>query len=645
MKKILIFPLQNNIILKKIFTIIMKILNNRLYFSLALVFLILIISLGCCHPYYQTCDDWVMKSIIEGSLSPDGKSHAFVFWQNLFYTNFLKNLYVIKPNFYWYDTFSYLFLSISVFIITMCLYSIKNKYKTSLNIILFLLSLCIYLPVFIFTQFSIVSGCLAISGIILCFYIYTKKLTVPQTSILSVVSIFLIIQSSFIRYEIPFFLLPLSLLISLLLLKKDCIKKYLTAICIIGIGYCASYSLYLEYANIINNTPEYKKIRDTHIARLELTERTSIFSDKNVYNKPWKALEDKIDIDKRLSHMDWNSGTYRILLTWLDLGDNNIFNVSKMKQVKKELKDELEIKKHFNFSFNVADYWNIAKYYLLMLIFLNILLFSPKGIKKTFCLLISYFVFILAANNIFRLLPPRVFINIFNLIVLSTFFILKENLRINYLFKFIQKSVLKISKIYSLSKDINKRIYCFLILFIFVIFVGYSYTPTKKIIKITSYRNSQYNNFMSIIPKLDPTNIYIIDYEIDEIASCPFKQNILKRGKNLLVITPVFNEIKKFLLANNIPMQDTIKSICESDKFFLLGPGYKSIWMRNTQDAIKKFMKQTYYKDIAFKPNRKYVNKNIIIYDILVLTPEQVKRIKQLKEDLFILGEENEDFY
>lgn len=614
--------------------VMLKIFNSPILYTLALWLVVLVISFGFGHPVYQTCDDLTMRSIIDGSYGYPNEPHAFVLWQHIYYTTFLQHLYLIFPQVPWYDLFTYIFMSISLITVSLCLYS-KRENKNIFNLFLFLILLFLYSMMFISPQFSITSGCLALAGFILYYYIFTNKLSILKNVIYTVLMSLLFIQASLIRFEILCVMLPLAIFVSLLLLKRESVKKYICISLFLFLTVAFTYFLQIRCANIIDSNPNYKLMRDTHIARLDISERTTIYNNADVYTKLWSNLTSINDLDKKLKPVNWTKGAYMISLTWLDVGDSDIFNIEKMKKVKELLNDELTLQNHLKISFKVADYHNVLKYYFLIILFLIAVIPSKKGNNKVLLSVMAYFLFILLSNNLFKTFPPRIWMNLMNLIILSSFLMLKTSYNNFNLANIISKYI-KENNYTSQFNTLNfDKV---IIVLIVLLFFAFGITPLKKVITKNAKMYDAYTGSLQFLNYLSDEKIYIIDEGIVELYSHPFSKNIF-RLKKIIPTLPFAPETKEILSKYKIPSDsDTIKTLCERKDIYYytrLKQPYYNFWADNTKTAISMFMKDIYGKEIAFVPIQK--SKNMAIYDIVELSEDEIvlkNKIKNIVSNL-----------
>lgn len=608
--------------LRKVAGVAFKIYNSPILFAIVLLLLVLIVSFGFCQPIYQNCDDDVMRSIIDGSYGATGEPRAFVMWQSIFYTTFLQQLYIKFPQIYWYDIFTYFFMSLTLVVTTLCLYSKNGKHKDIFNLFLFLTSFFIYSPIFIQPQFSVTAGTLTVGGVILGYYTFLNNQSVYRTilNLLLMSGMFLI--AALIRSESLYVLMPLSIFISLLLFKKENKNKYIIVAINIVIVLVLSFILRQSHLNIVNSTPEWKKYYDIHMERLNISERSSVFRDKNIYFHLWKKLESSEDLDKKLAPIGWDKESYRISLTWLDWGDEDIFNVEKMKQVKNILESNLSKRANISFSFGIADYSNVYKYYFAIIGLLFLIFPSKSGAKKTVLMIAVYFAFILVANNVFKVFPPRIWLNFVNLLILSEFLILKNNFDEFFVWE-------KFKNIIPDKFSFKNSVYINLIAVVLIacIFCGYAEKPLKKYRIINLYRYSVYKESLSILKKLDKEYVYMVDIYMQELYSRPFKKNMLKYGKKIIPMACMFFiESKEILQKYDIPLTKTVKNVIERDDILyythFLKP-YTNFFLHNNKIALSSFMRKKYKEEIAFIP-KEYPGDDAVIYDIVVLTPEQI---------------------
>lgn len=72
------------------------------------------------HAMYQTSDDMDMRILLEGSIGGSiSEPSEFTLYMNVLYGKFLKLFYTVYQNGYWYDMFTYIFASASLFVLVM----------------------------------------------------------------------------------------------------------------------------------------------------------------------------------------------------------------------------------------------------------------------------------------------------------------------------------------------------------------------------------------------------------------------------------------------------------------------------------------------------------------------------------------------
>ncbi len=598
-----------------------EIINNKLWFILIAIFTIYFIAFVLTSPCYQLQDDFLMRSLIDGSFCVDGIHRDFVMWQNILYCKFLKILYIHCKFIPWYDVFTYFWLTLS----TGCtLLGLHKKGNTLHNIVLFITGICIFSVFFITPQFTMTSGILVIGAMALCMYLLNNNTNTRNTALLSLLVFLMLIISGCIRFESMLSLVPIAGFAILLQANKNNLKKFIGICLLVMVSLGVSFGLTQIHKSIVANTPEYKATYDYHQLRLDITERTVVYQNPD-FIRLWENLEKTYDVDTMLKPAGWTKGTYRVFANWWNIGDEQIFSSKKIKQVKSLMRGKTSIKhkKDFKLSIKFDDYEGVVKYYF-GAIFILLLLFPAKqSIKKSLLLIAFLLLYITIVELFLKTLPPRVWINMLTMMVCVTYY---------YIMLYSDKVFwLDVNKLNFTQKIPNVKIIGGAVwLVLLCILISYTSRPYYKYSKTCSWRaniRNEMNKFME--QNFDNKHIYLTDSFVNEIYATPFQKSYLRNYK-IIMIMPCFSAIKKNLVAYGIPLNETIKYIVDSDNiyyFSIKNGGYST---DSNKMALSQFMKDYYGKEIAFVPTNKDMKYGVNTFDIVTLTPFEEKVAKNL---------------
>ena len=111
----------------KIKNILNKAFDNNIMFTGLLFLSVLFVTFVIFKPYYQLCDDNYLRYIVDGSYSINNSPTEFMLWSNIFYGKILSNLYKAVPNFNWYDSLTYIYLSLCLITCSLSLFKKEEK--------------------------------------------------------------------------------------------------------------------------------------------------------------------------------------------------------------------------------------------------------------------------------------------------------------------------------------------------------------------------------------------------------------------------------------------------------------------------------------------------------------------------------------
>lgn len=127
------------------------------------------------HAMYQTCDDMDMRILLEGSIGGSiSEPSEFTLYMNVLYGKFLKLFYTVYQNGYWYDMFTYIFASASLFVLVMSVCKDFERESLFAKILKLVIITFVGATPFISPQFTMTSGLLAMSGV-LSFYMWVSE--------------------------------------------------------------------------------------------------------------------------------------------------------------------------------------------------------------------------------------------------------------------------------------------------------------------------------------------------------------------------------------------------------------------------------------------------------------------------------------
>ena len=582
--------------------------------SILLCLTVLFFAFIVYHPAYNICDDYIMRSVADGTLNPYIGPSNFLFYISSYYGEILKKLYLFNPNIYWYDLLFYILMSISLLVSSFCIFKNNDKIYNSIS---FITIFCIYLPLFLSMQFTIVSGMLAVAAVILAIYSIKENLSKNHLIFNCFLIIFFITFSCLIRYHAFFAVAIIGFCYFLLFIKKVNIKKVFVISTVILFAIGLNFGIYEKSQYNIKNNTAQKKCLDFNTAQVALFNDT--IAAENVFH-PWKNPEKNIkNLDKILKKSNLTVGDYRLLLTWSYIGNDNIFSITNLETAVKNLSPKIKLKNNFKLKFALDDYRKVAKSYFLIM-FCLIILFPSRNTLKFGIIFTAIFIFYIIALNIpFRATPYRLWINFTSLMILTFLQYLKYNNN-----KFLSDKF----------KFDNKYINIVILILCVVIFFFIAFKPAKKYVKFNKQINKIYQIIKNNINKLDKNKVYFVDIYQLEAASKPFKPNLYRDFKHIpAVISLHFPQVQNLLNQYNIPKNNTWEYICSNDKFEILtitdGP-YYDFFFEQIRLAVSKHMKDRYNKDITFVLKQNYGS--LQSFSCEIMTEEDINFAHKLKK-------------
>lgn len=557
------------------------------------------------HAMYQTMDDWDMRILLEGSAGGRISTPSeFSLYMNILYGKFLKLFYTIYQNGYWYDIFTYLFCSVSVYVITFTLcknFSSNNWFHKS--IILLVISL-VCSTSFFSPQFTITAGLLAISGV-LSFFILVSDYFVDNRlrNLCRVYCLFSLVFSALIRFEACMIVSFYSGIVLLPYWPYRCWRNILKKSIIIFSALFIILCLVCADGYFANTNPDWREMRQANIARVDITDKTNMWDN---IEKPWKDIENKV---KKSDSYLFTKGDYRLLLVAFYLVNNRIWDSANLEKVSNDISPDVQSSKTTISGFKLQDYHKIFPIFVILAFILGVLSFNTW--KQTIFICTAFFLLVVGLNIEFRALPYRLWYN-FSLVTLIGIM-----LRANFT---IVPSKHIIIKIVSL---------------LFIFFP--SYTIMAKQAVATKFQYDVFRLFRSEVENLPSKYLYLASFiELDHVAK-PFSKNILE--KDFVPLSPLNNnnQYKAIMGEYNISDTDPWDDICSKDsKVRILHNQYVyNLPIHALKAAITFHMLEKYDKHVVFIG--KYQTQNLITYQCRTLSDKEFVQREDLKNQLKIL--------
>lgn len=527
------------------------------------------------HAMYQTCDDMDMRILLEGSIGGSiSEPSEFTLYMNVLYGKILKFFYTVYRNGYWYDIFTYLFASVSLFVLAMSVCKDFERESLFSKILKLVIITFVGATPFISPQFTMTSGLLAMSGV-LSFYMWVSEYFTGKKAqfACAVYCVIALLFSSLIRFEccmiVGFF--TGVLLIPWWPYKEW--RKHLKKCSVVGCALLTIIGAYLWDGYIVSHHPEWDEMRKANNARVEIADKTNIWDN---INAPWKNVVGALnDIDNE--EIFFSSGDYRMLLTSYFIGDKKIYNSNNLNKAVNAISDKVQASNSLYAGFRIKDFRDVFKYF----IFIYVLIFclSNRTFKYNIYAGVVFFILVIALNVEFRALPYRLWYN----------------------FAFITIIVLLIKFKCCNFIKLKNKIYTVVGILCLVMGIFFSYTIMHNQAISTRYQYKIYKQMQNEVQHLPQNEFYITDFVLVEHACHPFGKNILK---NIISMTPVSNHPSslKILKNNNININSiwndlsnrkkNIRIITHSGLYFDAHYALKS--------AISYYIKEKYGKEVVF---------------------------------------------
>lgn len=544
------------------------------------------------HAMYQTSDDWEMRISLEGSVGgvQYTQPSEFSMYMNVLYGKFLKFFYTLYQGGYWYDIFTYLFCSLSIYVISLVCcnrFDQQSLFKKLANLLI--LSFVGATP-FVSPQFTLTSGVLAISGV-LSFYCLTNNpvLTGKEQAFYAIYCFFALLFSSLIRFENC---MVCAFFTGLVLLpywnyrdwKGIAKKSYVIFLSLVAIG----GGVYAD-SILVKNNPQWNHWRKFNTARVEITDKSEMWDS---IEQPWEKSEKKVD-ELTQNGFSFTKGDYRLLLSFLLFGNKPAFDVENLQKASKELAPKVQTANSISAGFRIKDYQGVFPYFCGL--YLLIAVFFAKKRKSAFFELALLFVFVCALNVEFRALPYRLWYNFaFATTIGLLLAIGNEHFTIN-------------NKTFKLIALLSAVFCSFNIMYGQAFSTRYQYRIYKKINKDLNY--------------IKTDEIFMTNYSLEDHIAAPFRKNVFLKNK-LHHYGWIDMHKAKMISDYKISKTDTWLDICsKGSKFRFLA----SDWVYNPYIDIKKavsyFIKEKYQKNIVFK--RKNISENLYTLQCRILTNKE----------------------
>lgn len=571
-------------------------LSQKKFFKIFIVMFSFIIAIGLAiyhEAMYQSADDWDMKILLDGTAGGiKSKPQEFSLFMNIIYGKILNFFYNII-DFYWFDLFYYIFLSASTFVITLFIvYRIKDWLVSILA--MFMIALLSSVA-FVSPQFTMVSGFLAISGVV-SFYMFVQNYFDKKYNFLLILYFMLsLLFSSFIRFNCC---LLVSLYTGIILLpfwpyknlKQLLTKSILIVVVLMVIVLCQFYNV-----SITKKNANWYEIMLSNTPRSELTDKTDMWTR---VSDPWKNVEGEAQNVKHIAK--FSPGYYRLLMTTGMFGNSEVFNYENLRKVDMIIGEKVKRFNSIYAGIRLADWYGYLKYIYFAFF---IILFINARKWQQYYILFCFFTVVWILNIFFRELPPRLWYNL----ALATILVML----LNWDFKKTIKN--KLSLIILIIVSFN-------IVNIQSIYIDYRYKSAKILRKEIKHLAN---------------DLYLVDFMMVEATQGPFKKNPFL-GKNVIWPSQMSQEkryidqLQKFDISQN----DTWLNICSKDSKvkFLASPLVPEGYLQNIKKAVSYFMKEKYGKIIYWEVKHPFPH--LITYQCRILTDKELWLRKKYKEEV-----------
>ena len=407
----------------KFLKMMMKIIYNPLALSICLYFLILIGFFCAGAGNYETTDDQLLRTLVDGSFNRTPVGSYFLLYSSSLIGRLLVFLYSNFPGYYWYDIFQLSLMSFSSLVIG---YSVFSKKKLTFNIFCFLTLFFILTPLFIRPQFTFLSGTLAIAAIVYAVKLLNEGLNSKIHLFFSFFLLFFLsLFSGLIRHEAYLIVTFVGFIYFTSFFRRQNYKRFiLLTICGLVIILIVTAIFYVTVIiDRSNSDIDYAINANKYLVLL--------YNNTIAGNSPfipWLPIENKIEnLTEILSRYGWYKGDYRLLLSWADIGDFDVFSNSNKFLIYSEIGDLISIKSNYKFGFYIQDYFHLFKVYLIIPFALLIVFFNRRALIYFILYVGFFFVLVCVLNIFFRSLPQRLWINFCNLYIIIFLYYLKIN--------------------------------------------------------------------------------------------------------------------------------------------------------------------------------------------------------------------------
>ncbi|WP_448519162.1 hypothetical protein [Rhodoflexus sp.] len=281
---------------------LISILRERSYQSSFLLHLLLFgIVYSVFTPFYQTNDDVIMMLMVRG-ISVVTEPTEYILFMNILIGKFLKNLFILYPDFDWYSFFMVgcLFTSFTI------MGGIALKGNDKISVLFYLIAfLLLGLPIIAQLQFTVIASILAISG----YFLLLTNQSVDER----IIGLLIIVLASFIRYESYLMSTILALPLFLFAIYFDKKKLLIISYPILAGILAFALSQYSDYAhNQYDNSHTFNKYRGS-LAHYTFDQRTDEETKKQLLEK-----------------VGWSDNDYQMFRHWFFMNDT-IYNAEKFK--------------------------------------------------------------------------------------------------------------------------------------------------------------------------------------------------------------------------------------------------------------------------------------------------------------------------
>ncbi len=586
-----------NIILENRFSKkIIEIIYNPILLSVLLLLMILLGVTFSGGMIYETSDDHALRVLTDGSFNNTFVGSYFLLYSSSVIGRLLVFFYSHFPDCYWYDIMEFFLMSFATLVIG---YSVFSKKDSIYNIFCFLTLFFILIPLFIQPQFSIVAGTLTISAIIYAIKLLNEGINRKLHIFFSILILFfLCFFAGLIRNEVYLIVMCVGFVYFSSFVNKGNYKRFFVLVICGGFIALAVLAVFHICAEIDMSNPEIDYTVKANKYLVLLFNNTIA---GNNLQLPWVPIEATVkDLSQILSKYGWYKGDYRLLLSWADIGDFDVFSNYNKSLIVKALGDLISIKSNYVIGFSIQDYLKLFKIYLLIPFLLLIIFFDKKTLAHFLFYIGLFFLLVSVLNIFFRSLPPRIWVNFCNLYIFVFLYYIKIN----------SKSV--INKLENIELNYKKLVKIAFLVFFIMIFISISMVLWKKTAKRALMIKKDYSNLIRQFDSLDDRKIYLVDVFVLEIGGRPFKKSIFQSEKKILPLGGTeFFQHKKLFESLGLPKKNTWNHICAENNVEILtyvDGSYPDFYFTQIKQAVTQHMKDRYHKNVIFSLSQNFGN-------------------------------------